>query len=170
MLLSPKAQAESTVPRPTPPRALGHADHAETFRRLRGHFQLDTESFLETSVKAVCHILCPRSASGKDWASLREEVDPTFHDLWTVGLEKAGSWVTPRPCEYLTLHNGVRMLGHLLQVGQQPCQRSRQRSPEVGDCHNVRAKGSDLEVVVGTWSFMYQQEIRAMRGSGGHKP
>lgn len=129
-----------------------------------------TQSFLGTSVKAVCHILCPRSASGKDWASLREEVDPTIHDLWTVGLEKAGSWLTPRPYEYLTLHNGVRMVGHLLQVGQQPCQRSRQRSPGVGDYHSVRVKGSDLEVAVGMWSFMYQQEIRATRGSGGHKP
>lgn len=170
VLLSPKAQAESTVypDQPFP----GLWDMQTTLRLLGDSEDIFswTQSFLGTSVKAVCHILCPHSASGKGWASLREEVDPTIHDLWTVGLEEAGSWVTPRPCEYLTLHNGVRMVGHLLQVGQQPCQRPRQRSPGVGDYHSVRVKGSDLEVAVGMWSFMYQQEIRATRGSGGHKP
>lgn len=34
VVLSSKAQAESITPPPTPPRALGHSDRAETFRGL----------------------------------------------------------------------------------------------------------------------------------------
>lgn len=34
VVLSSKAQAESVTPPPTTPRALGHEDHAETFRGL----------------------------------------------------------------------------------------------------------------------------------------
>lgn len=164
VVVSSRAQAESITPPPTPPRALGHADHAETFRGPRGHFQLDTESFLETIVKAVCHILCPHPASRKDWASLREEADLIPHGLWAAGLERAGSWLTPRPREYLTLHNKVRMVGCLLQVGQQPRLGSRQSSGEgiitMSMLGAQTSAGTGDEVAVGMRSLMYQQEMR----------
>ena len=109
----------------------------------------------------MCHILCPRPASRKDWASLREEADPIPHDLGAVGLERTGSWLTPRPCEYLTLHNVVKMVGYLLQVDQQPSLGSRQRSLREGIITMSvlgaqTSSGAGDEVVVGMRSFMYQ--------------
>lgn len=123
---------------------------------------------METSVKAVCHILCLHPASRKDWAPLREEADPIPHDLWAVGLERAGPWLTTRPCEYLTLHNVVKMVGYLRQVDEQPCLGSRQRSSGKGIITKSvlgvqTSAGAGDEVVVGTQSFMYHQELRAKR-------
>lgn len=74
-------------------------------------------------------------------------------------------WLTPRPREYLTLHNAVKVVGCLLQVGQQPRLGSRQRSSGEGIITMSvlgaqTSAGTGDEVAVGMRSLMYQQEMR----------